>query len=314
MKKVSVIMPIYNAERYLVNSISSLLSQTLSDIEIILVDDASTDSSNKIIADCKSQFPDKVITLGDGINRGPGGARNLGIQVATGEYIGFIDSDDLAVPEMYEKLYKVAKENDADIVDSGFYSEKNDNAILYTSDELCGNLDGKKRSELIVSGGYIWTKIFKASILKNDANCIFRENAILEDADFLTYIFATANNIYNIKEILYKYSYVKGSESDCDVSEKYHSNIVATVHAIYDKTHNLPNYNEIKEAVEYEMGQMLLYGFINNIQLENQNNPNSKIMKSDLLELKNLINVSCNSNQYILSKFSKDDINLYQSF
>lgn len=307
-------MPIYNSEKYLVNSISCLLSQTLSDIEIILVDDASTDGSAKIISDCKLQFPDKVVTLGDKINRGPGGARNLGIQAASGEYIGFMDSDDLVAPTMYEKLYEVAKANNADIVDSGFYFEKQDNAYLFTSDELTGKLDAKKRSELIVSGGYIVTKIFKAELLKNDQNCIFREKAILEDADFLTYLFATADNIFNVKEIFYQYSYVAGSESNCEATEKYHKNITEAVKAIYDKVHSLPNYKDIQLAVEYEMAQMLLYGFVNATKLSTAGNKNAKSMKNQLLSLKKLVRIDCEKNPYIINKFSKDDLMFYKNY
>lgn len=307
-------MPIYNAERYLVNSISSLLSQTLSDIEIILVDDASTDNSAKIIADCKAQFPDKVITLGDGKNRGPGGARNLGIQIASGEYIGFMDSDDLVVPQMYEKLYVKAKENNADIVDSGFFFEKEDSAFLYTSDELTGTLDARRRKELIVAGGYIVTKLFKASLLKNDPLTRFREKAILEDADFLTYLFATVDSIYNVKEIFYKYTYVKESESNCEATEKYHYNIVSAIQAIYEKTHALSNYSEIQEAVEYEMAQMLLYALVNNEHLSRQGNPYAREMREELLKLKSIITIDCKENSYIVNKFSKDDLEFYLSF
>jgi len=309
MKKVSVIVPVYNAEEYLVNCISSLLTQTLPEMEIILVDDCSTDQSAKIISDCRLQFPDKVIALRTEKNCGPGGARNLGIGHATGEYIGFVDSDDLVVSSMYEKMYETAKATGADIVDCGFYHEKEDNAIIYTSDELTGELDGRQRSELIVSGGYIWSKIFKADIIKKDKNCQFREKAILEDADFLTYLFATVKSTANVKEILYKYSYNQKSASNEVASEKYHGNIVGAIRAIYEKTYPLPNYSEIQKAVEYEMTQMFLYGMINAKKYEMIEISKANRMKEELLELRKLIRIGYKDNQYTVNKIVCEDWN-----
>ena len=308
MKKISVIMPVYNAERTLVNSISSILTQSLSDIEIILVDDCSKDKSWKILQDCAGQFGDKVIALQNEVNLGPGGARNLGIKAASGEYIGFVDSDDCIVSTMYEKMYAKAKETGADIVDCGFYNEKTDNAIIYTSDELTGNMNDKKRSELIVSGGYIWSKIFKAELLKDDENCRFREHAILEDADFLTYLYATVKNVANVKEILYKYSYLAESASNEVKADKYHKDITSAINAIYEKCHHLPNYDGIRMAVEYEMAQMYLYGLVNAKKADNN------AMIAEMRSLRELIKIPFRENSYIINKISSEDLSFMEIF
>ena len=113
MVKVSVIVPIYNAERYLKQCLDSIKDQTLTDIEVIMIDDGSTDRSaeisNQYLTDSRFSYYFKE-------NEGLAAARADGIERANGEYIGFIDSDDWIEPDMYEKMYTAAKSNDSDIV------------------------------------------------------------------------------------------------------------------------------------------------------------------------------------------------------
>ena len=113
MAKVSVIVPIYNAEKYLVQCLDSVVNQTLEDIEIILIDDGSTDGSAEI---CKKYLSDSRVTYYHKENEGLAAARADGIARASGEYLGFVDSDDWIKPEMYEKMYNAAKSNDSDVV------------------------------------------------------------------------------------------------------------------------------------------------------------------------------------------------------
>ena len=109
MKKVSVIVPVYNAEKTLTDCLGNLVHQTLEDIELILVNDASTDGSLEILLSCERQFPDKVLLINSSENLGAGGARNLALDMAQGEYVGFVDADDMVDSHMYEKLYTAAK-------------------------------------------------------------------------------------------------------------------------------------------------------------------------------------------------------------
>lgn len=138
MKTVSVIMPIYNAGEYLSRSLEGLGAQTLQDMEYVLIDDCSSDGSYEIATAFQERHPGQVVLLRTERNSGPGGARNLGLSRASGEYIGFVDADDEIVPQMFEKLYGRALETGADIVDSGYYNEKLDYAMLHVSDELAG--------------------------------------------------------------------------------------------------------------------------------------------------------------------------------
>ena len=114
MIKISVIVPIYNAEKYMHKCIESILSQTLEDIELILVNDGSSDNSGKI-ADEYSKL-DKRVSVIHQENCGPSVARNKGISAAKGQYIGFVDSDDYIEPTMYEELYKVASNKNVQVV------------------------------------------------------------------------------------------------------------------------------------------------------------------------------------------------------
>lgn len=116
--KVSIIIPVYNVEKYLRKCLDSVVNQTLKEIEIILVDDGSTDSSAEI---CKSYLNDSRVKLFFQNNQGAYGARQNGLSHADGEYIGFVDADDWIEPEMYEHMYEAACKEHADIVVAGVY-------------------------------------------------------------------------------------------------------------------------------------------------------------------------------------------------
>ncbi|MBO4965592.1 MAG: glycosyltransferase family 2 protein [Muribaculaceae bacterium] len=123
---LSVIVPVYNAEKYLEECLGSILNQTLKDIEIILVDDLSTDGSWKICEDFVAKYP-AVSAFHLDKNGGPGIARNKAIECARGEYLMFMDADDLLAPDALEKMYCFAKENELDIVrcEYGVFSDDN---------------------------------------------------------------------------------------------------------------------------------------------------------------------------------------------
>ena len=132
MPKVSVLVPIFNVEQYLEECLDSIVNQTLEDIEIICINDGSTDSSLKIIKKYAKNDPRFVII--DKKNSGYGDSMNMGLKKATGEYIGIVESDDWIEHDMFEQLYKSASENDAEVVKANFYN-------LYTSPEY-KHLDG----------------------------------------------------------------------------------------------------------------------------------------------------------------------------
>ena len=147
--KVSIIVPVYNTEKYLEQCIESIVAQTLQDIEIIIVDDGSKEECATLCDELAKM--DSRIRVIHKENAGVGFARNTGIEAASGEYIGFVDSDDYIKPEMYDTLYNAALKTNADLVVSGIsfvggntfgksgeYQEKHyfDNETLFEKDDI----------------------------------------------------------------------------------------------------------------------------------------------------------------------------------
>ena len=122
MAKVSIIIPTYNVEMYLVECMESVIHQTLKDIEIICINDGSTDGSLEILKSY-AQKDDRIVLV-DKENGGYGIAMNIGLEKATGEYIGIVEPDDFVKLDMYESLYQIAKDNDLDFVKADFYRFK----------------------------------------------------------------------------------------------------------------------------------------------------------------------------------------------
>ncbi len=260
MKKVSVVVPAYNAHETLVRCLTSLVHQTLEDIEIIVVNDASTDDTWDIMQRCQAQFPDKVRIFENKVNMGPGGARNVGIDAAEGEYIGFCDSDDYVTSKMFELLYYKAKEKDADIVDSGFYMEANKQSSITTPQSAEGELDYRKRNILILNGGYLVTKIFKREIFKNPPVRMRTKVTILEDNDILKYTYLKADNIWTVREVLYCYCDTAGSSTKQIEKHKYYDSIYGVIEGTYNLCHDLPTYEECREMIEYVQLKWYSYG------------------------------------------------------
>lgn len=131
-KPVSVIVPVYRTEPYLRRCVDSLLAQTLTDIEIIVVNDGSPDNSQRIIDEYQEKHKGKVKGYSKA-NGGLGSARNFGIEAAAGEYIGFVDSDDYVRPDMFEKMYRKATELEADLVICDFSFVDEDGNLTATT-------------------------------------------------------------------------------------------------------------------------------------------------------------------------------------
>ena len=127
MTKISIIVPIYNVEKYLKRSLDSLVNQTLEDIEIILVDDGSTDNSHKIAEDYKENYSNVLLVTKE--NGGLSDARNFGLQYASGEYIAFIDSDDYVESQMFERMYNLSENGRKKIIESNFRWEFRDKKV-----------------------------------------------------------------------------------------------------------------------------------------------------------------------------------------
>lgn len=311
MKTVSVIMPIYNAGAYLSRSLEGLVAQTLQDMEFVLIDDCSSDDSYEIAKAFREKHGEQTVLLRTERNSGPGGARNLGLSQASGEFVGFVDSDDEIVPQMFQKLYERALETGADIVDSGYYNEKLDYAMLHVSDELAGVQDDEKRSQLIVSGGYMVSKIYRREFLER---CCFkfREKVALEDSEFITKTFALAEKVANVKEIFYKYVFTDYSASRERDWKRYYENVVGAMEANYQSVCDLPHYKGIQMAVEYLIVQLYSYGVLKCLTMCSGENRDEVLeCLHHLRALKeNTVQGIYEDNPYICQKIPEEDIQI----
>lgn len=205
--KVSVIVPIYNVEEYLERCIDSLINQTLSDIEIILVNDGSPDNSQAIIDKYVEKYPDKVIGLMKE-NGGLSDARNYGISYARGEFIGFVDSDDYTDVTMYEKLYNKAIESDSDIVTCGYYGidESIENYRYFQKGNMIqfGKSLADNPKLLYTNAPYAWNKIYKRELCEK-TGILFPKGMIYEDIATIYPLMMYAKRISKVDEALYYY-------------------------------------------------------------------------------------------------------------
>ncbi len=210
--KVSVIVPIYNSAGYMRKCIDSILASTLQEIELILVDDCSTDNSVSVMREYAEREPTKVKLLFQPENKRQGAARNEGIKNAQGEYFAFVDSDDFIEPVMLEKLYVAAKEENADCCGGDFYyskeSEEQEVRVQYTS--FSAKNQPSKHDEYLHGYGMFWTRIYKKDFLISH-NLYFPERLFYEDAYFNFFGALLAERVVKVDECFYHYVVREGS-------------------------------------------------------------------------------------------------------
>ena len=209
--KVSVIFPIFNNEKYLKKCIQSVVDSYLKEIEIILIDDGSTDGAPDIIDEFAKK--DSRIKVVHKKNEGSAAGRNDGIEMANGEYIAFVESDDSVEPDIYEILYGRAKEVDADVVKCGFnyiVNGKKDFEYIGMYGVACENevFDIKKYPKLFHYHASIWASIYKKSFLdKYNLRFLETPKATYSDFSFMTMTYAYAEKINIVRKALYNYTF-----------------------------------------------------------------------------------------------------------
>ena len=211
---ISVIVPVYNSGPYLPNCLNSILAQTYQDLEIICVNDGSTDNSQQVLIEAAQQ--DTRIKIISQENSGVSVARNAGINIAKGEFITFVDSDDELEPDMYEVLLKLAEKYHADIAHCGYKKIHLDGSAK----DVCGTeelliQDGPEACKCLLSGqhftGGLWNKLYRTELIQNTR---FDEMLkINEDVLFNAQIFQKAGTVvfYDVP----KYHYFEREGSAC---------------------------------------------------------------------------------------------------
>lgn len=248
MIKVSIVVPVYNLENYLPRCLDALVNQTLEDIEILCVDDGSKDSAPQIIEDYKAKYPNKVKTFHKE-NGGEWSARTFGLKHATGEYIGFIDSDDVPEITWAEKLYKAAKENNADIAFSGYDRVDMDTGktVSIEMNKLGRiNKDVDWNDDFILyANPSLWNKLYRRELVKDSEFLPFRG---ANDTLFLIRSYMDgAKKLTFIPDVLYHY-YLRSSSQIHNMNENDIANLKKYFLVLKEYCIKIGKYEEYKET------------------------------------------------------------------
>jgi len=207
--KVSIIVPVYNVEKYFHQCIESLINQTYKNIELILVDDGSLDNSGKICDEYAEKDP-RIIVIHN-INNGVGEARNVGIRISSGKYIYFADADDFCEKDLISTCVAVAEKKNCDIVIFGFNKVNQVgrkvasiipesfviNSLLYNRDKIVKILSSG-------TGLAVWDKLFKSNLIK-DNYILFDKKKRGQDFTFVFCCFEKADSVCSVRATLYNY-------------------------------------------------------------------------------------------------------------
>nr|WP_318685322.1 glycosyltransferase [uncultured Acetatifactor sp.] len=185
--KLSVIVPVYNmaGDGKLEYCMNSLINQTIEDYEIIAVDDASTDASAAVLRAYERRYPGLIRVICHPVNKRQGGAKNTGLKAASGEWIGFVDSDDWVARDFYEKLLKKALDTGADMVGCNYslvreHTMATGRIVCNNPPDQTGILDPEKHRKLLLRSGSMVIKIYRRSVIKEHGLC-FPEGIFYED-------------------------------------------------------------------------------------------------------------------------------------
>lgn len=263
MYKISVIVPIYNGEKYIETCFESLANQTLKDIQVIMINDGSQDKSEKICKEYVSKYPNFEYYYKE--NGGSASARNVGLEYAKGEYIGFCDSDDSVTHDMFEKMYKVAKEhNDVDIV---FNVMRNEEQLisypfsipkpgLYNKEEIAKEIFPELLPHPTKTGTFRsydwgnWSKLIKRTIVSDNNIRYFNKSRRCEDLCFAFECTTNAQSYYIMEpEKLYNYT-----PSETSKSHHYTKNMWKSISTLMEYLLSLG-----EKYTEYDFSEKIQY-------------------------------------------------------
>lgn len=244
--KLSVIVPVYNmmAGGKLKNCLDSLLRQDIEDMEIIAVDDRSTDDSLAFLESCSQKYGARFVTIASPVNRRQGGAKNLGLQRARGEWIGFIDSDDWIAGDMFSRLLKKAEETGADVVGCDYLlteeiGRETGTVVQNNTDEQTGPLGEEQYRKLLLQPGSMVIKIYRRELFEK-WNIRFPESMFYEDNAIGVLPLLYASRFERVPEPLYF----------------YYQNPHSTVHTV-----SIARCGDRMNAMEYYKAECLKRGF-----------------------------------------------------
>lgn len=271
MVKVSIIVPFYNVEKYIEKCLTSLVNQTLEEIEIILVNDGSKDNSIKVAKDFEQKYPAKIRYY-EKPNGGLGDARNFGIKFAKGEYIAFLDSDDYVEPTMYEEMYEMAIKEKSDMVECDFWWEypnkkKDDRGVEY-----------KNQNDMLLKARVVaWNKLIKKDIYVKHPEARFAVGLRYEDVEGFYKILPYINKVSFIRKPFIHYVQRNNSISNTQNKKNEEMFIVLDNVLNYYKEKNI--YEKFEKELEYTYTRYLLCSSLKRISKIQE-----KQIRKDLLE------------------------------
>ena len=253
--KLSIIVPVYNmaADGKLEYCLNSLVNQTIENYEIIAVDDCSTDNSLDILRKYEGEYPDKMKVIASPVNKKQGGAKNLGLEMAKGDWIGFIDSDDWITPDYYEKLLKRAEETGADMVGcdyhlTGEHSMEIGQIVPNNRPEQSGKLNKEKYKSLILDGGSLVVKIYKRNIIMDYPNR-FPEGIFYEDNAISNSWMLRAKHFEYLQEPMYYY-YQHNASTVHTITKERCENRMEAARIMIKEAKEFGFFEEYKEEIE----------------------------------------------------------------
>ena len=285
LKKISVIVPVYNSAKYLNKCLDSLVSQTIKSYEIIIINDGSTDDSLEIIKKYINIYNN--IKLISTQNNGIGIARNIGLKQAKGEYVTFVDSDDYVSNDFLEKMLKNAIVSKADIVVCDMYKVFNNKIVKNDKIEFNSGMIKENQEQLIKIPLGPCGKLFSKDIL----TISFAENLKYEDVPFVINALLNSKNTIKLDDYLYYYVIHNSSETT-SMDER----VFDILNILNMANSNLKQYPFLKEEMEY-LNILLLSRY--NLQQKNQND---KSLRTKFLN---------SSFKFLDNNFSKWKINKY---
>lgn len=259
--KITVIFPIFNNENYIEKCIRSVMEQTYHNLEMILIDDGSTDSAPYICD--KLAEEDSRIRVIHKKNEGVAAGENLGLEIATGEYVGFVEADDYVVPDMYERLYEAAQKTDADIIKCGFYY--NDGLLKEVTSFYDIAKDGEvfkaaDKPLIFLHHASMWAGIYKMKFIKeNGIKNIVTPSASYTDFSWMAKTYAAADSITIVHRPLYVYTYNNPLSSNKQDGVKcfykpFHcleANKILRAAGIFDKVKEEIGYHEFRTCLTH---------------------------------------------------------------
>ena len=261
--KVSVLVPVYNVESYLSECLDSLIGQTLRQIEIICINDGSTDGSLAVLK--KYADGDERIIVIDKKNTGYGDSMNVGLEKAKGEYVGIVEPDDFIDLDTFERLYKVAIDSEADVVKANFYNYVAGKDVgkseMFLKDEIGRVIDTKKNQHIFYQQPSIWSAIYQMKFLrKNGIRFLPTEGASYQDAGFNFKVWAMARRVCFMDEAFLHYRQDNPSSSVKSSGKLY------AVKKEYDEAENYLKERELLGVLGPTLAVARLGGYMWNLK------------------------------------------------